>query len=545
MDISVAYQGGGAKFVDLLAAANALSELENDDSSINFFRISGASAGSIAAALHAAEADFDNITKNYKVIRSIIDRNFNNKKMKFTRIARRFVFGNAIFDEDLLRNLIIEICKLGQVDALQPINKLVPNRELRILRSDIRTNEAIPAHEKSESPLVESLLDSCSIPFVFRVPKKGNARPYILDGGMFQNLPAKEALRDLQQDQLALGVSFAKKEPPDTLNFGLIKYGFSILDSLLDERVEQSVDDLGEANVIRLPNRFGTTDFQKAVGENFERDFAEIKSITNGRFLRWHRDTTAEATVDWFSGNVRERVSQFQKTEEGIIRFFEGNLTGFHADLIHHEVLCRSATSSAHSDIYNLHFILNGSENVGLQYFEFKFYDSDAGAMKRPRIVAYDTHDQELASLVLPLRGNDSDRVSRILMCLPKPLSEGDTIKITKTEESFLGMHQYHNLGYITETLALGQGKSADKLRISVRFPVGYEAAHVRDANPAVASEAKVLSEEDGEQLLTGEAKILRTEEFVTFVSDSICFAGESQRNFIQIIYDKGNTKNG
>ena len=58
--VNIAFQGGGARLVSLIAAAHAISELEKSKV-IEVGAVSGSSAGSLAALLLASGADFDKL----------------------------------------------------------------------------------------------------------------------------------------------------------------------------------------------------------------------------------------------------------------------------------------------------------------------------------------------------------------------------------------------------------------------------------------------------------------------------------------------------
>jgi predicted acylesterase/phospholipase RssA len=63
--IQVAFQGGGAKLCDLLAAAAAIKELENQKE-VEVTRVAGTSAGAIAACWYATGLDIDLIRQRLR-----------------------------------------------------------------------------------------------------------------------------------------------------------------------------------------------------------------------------------------------------------------------------------------------------------------------------------------------------------------------------------------------------------------------------------------------------------------------------------------------
>lgn len=85
----------------------------------------------------------------------------------FLRLAK----GLPIYDEANVREILIDIFRLGNIDATRPINELVKNYQLRILRSDVKVNSSMNVTEASSESLADALVDSAAIPFVFRTPK--------------------------------------------------------------------------------------------------------------------------------------------------------------------------------------------------------------------------------------------------------------------------------------------------------------------------------------------------------------------------------------
>lgn len=63
MEVSVAYQGGGARVFELMVAAHACRALEQEK--LKIIRVSGSSAGAIAAAMFATECDIERVVNGW------------------------------------------------------------------------------------------------------------------------------------------------------------------------------------------------------------------------------------------------------------------------------------------------------------------------------------------------------------------------------------------------------------------------------------------------------------------------------------------------
>ncbi|WP_143043345.1 patatin-like phospholipase family protein [Sphingopyxis sp. YR583] len=274
MQVSLAYQGGGARVIELMAAAKACN-VAVDEGRFEVIRVSGASAGAIAAAMHATGCDITAIVDRAHTLKGKVEQHFPSTRLRKRNAVPRLLFGYPLFDEKHVRELILELFRLGGVDAECPIRDLplkVP--QLRIMRSDIRFHNASAATETSEARLVDALVDSAAIPFAFRLPGTA-ANPEILDGGLFQNLPASAAMADLQAGQVALGFSFPKEDAPDLRSASPLDYGKAILGSLLDERIADATTRIKPGNIIEIPNRRSTFEFAQAFLDTMRAQFSE------------------------------------------------------------------------------------------------------------------------------------------------------------------------------------------------------------------------------------------------------------------------------
>jgi predicted acylesterase/phospholipase RssA len=546
MDVSIAYQGGGARVVELMAAVKACRELEAERSDFRVVRVTGTSAGAIAAAMHATGCDVEAIVGQSPALKNLIELHFSSKKPSTRWIAWRLLMGRAVFDEQDLRQAIIDLFKLGNVDALATVAKLVkPPRQLRIVMSDIRTDSSEVADEGSHVPMVNALVDSCAIPFAFRVPGRATPNAHILDGGLFQNLPAREALRDLAKGQVALGISFEEDSKKEIDGLSLGGYAGAILGSLLSERIRDSAEFIKDSNVVRIKSRRSTFDFFDIVNDEFLKKFSEAVSYAKKAIESWIHNTQKLGGVDWSSDHPRDIREQQRETDKEILRFWEEN--GEYAlqlELLHHEVVFQSGISGDLPDIYHLHMHLQGDRNEGLQFMRFQVYDLEGGPLKRTRVQVTDGTGSARNAMVLPIRPQEKKGPRSALVCLDRPLRAGDTLRVTKTEESFRGMVDYVQKGRNFEGLFLKPGKSAEELRITVHFPQEQQPRYVRDASPDFDEEHEALEQSEGIQLLTTSARTntLRPG-CVSWVSTVKPVVVSPELQFIKVVYDRGRAR--
>jgi predicted acylesterase/phospholipase RssA len=536
LQISLAYQGGGARVVELMAAAKACQDAEKGGR-FKVVRVSGASAGAIAAAMHATGCDIAAVAEKAQSLQADVLRYFPPSRLQKRAFVPRILLGKAIYDEKHVRELILRLFKLGGVDAERSIRDIALQvAQLRIMRSDIRFNNASAATETSEARLVDALVDSAAIPFAFRVPGVA-ANPEILDGGLFQNLPASAAMENLQPGQIALGFSFPKEDAPDLQKASFLAYGKAVLSSLLDERIADATQRIKPSNVIEIPNRRSLFEFAEAFSSSMRTQFSEDVSEIGRRVENWVRTAETMDGPDWHSDHPTDLAEQAARTQTDVTRFYEEVCDqGYHATAIHHDVVYQSFNKGM-PDIYTLTVELSGSQNVGLQFLRFFFYDSDSGPIKKTSLEIFDAQGNARKVLTLPLRV-PGKRIRGTLVCLDRPLLPDDVVKVVKVEESFDGMLQYESDGYCSQTVGLSPFKTADRLTITVHFPMSSKPLHFGDASPDRPKDAEMLAEESGLQLNTRTTtQSGRRTGCRTVVSEVEMTGSPEQRRFVKVVY--------
>jgi predicted acylesterase/phospholipase RssA len=276
LEIQIAFQGGGAKLCDLLAAAEAIQELENEGE-IRVTRVAGTSAGSIAACLLGHK---DSIrlsigklqSKGASILQGMGSADLG--LLALIRIAR----GYPIVREKPFRKLLQILFK--GYDRIKDLGLPV-----FILASDILSSGK---HVFApDAMLVSSIADSCGLPFVFRSSGYMAASRYV-DGGICENLPSDELLPEVAQFGPVVAVSFlatAEAEHPDnTVDFMKLLVNTSINNSIL--RAQRI---LGDSAVHRIETDIDTFDFQRALasleGDHYTRVKLECRNWFRGFVL--------------------------------------------------------------------------------------------------------------------------------------------------------------------------------------------------------------------------------------------------------------------
>lgn len=116
IDVQIAFQGGGAKFIEMLPIVEAF-KIAHDEKTINVKRVSGTSAGAICASIIAANIDINKV-KSYLIsdgehivnrlipneAKHLLEVIKNNKSDNFLNVKN--VYG-ALIHKNYLNNTIV------------------------------------------------------------------------------------------------------------------------------------------------------------------------------------------------------------------------------------------------------------------------------------------------------------------------------------------------------------------------------------------------------------------------------------------------------
>ena len=97
MEVSIAYQGGGARVLELMAAAQACRLLEQSKK-IKVVRASGSSAGAIAAAMLVTKCDIEKIAKGLPTYKDRVEKAFPQSRLNIALIAARLLMRLPIYN---------------------------------------------------------------------------------------------------------------------------------------------------------------------------------------------------------------------------------------------------------------------------------------------------------------------------------------------------------------------------------------------------------------------------------------------------------------
>jgi predicted acylesterase/phospholipase RssA len=276
------FQGGGAKLGVLLAAAEA-AYAQRAANNFAITRISGTSAGAIAACVLATG-------ENPAVFRLRLERlsaqyleDIENKSVPLVRLYRMCkgtpVY-NAIVYKQFLRDLFQHETK--RWESIKDLNI-----DVSIHAVDMYSKKEIIYNKDSAISIADALFDSSALPFIFRTHSDVSS---IVDGGLTNNFPSDH----LQKDN------------------GVGRYGPIIGFSFASEAIEAN-----EATGVKGISAFAGALISTMI------DIAATKSLARLPIGDVHYFNTATSTLDWQQGLKDLRAPLFNGYFDDAKRFID------------------------------------------------------------------------------------------------------------------------------------------------------------------------------------------------------------------------------
>jgi predicted acylesterase/phospholipase RssA len=272
-DIQLALQGGGAKISALLAVAEAVQTLHQQNAHIRVRRVAGTSAGAIVGAFLAAGIRMADVRAELAggKGRELTER-FNVPSLwsAFWSSWKGRAFWSTDHLETWLRNWFnkADVVSVQDCEAKTGI-------KLIVMATNLGSSTMVP-YEGSHD-LVSALLDSCGLPFCFRSWQTGNSA-LIVDGGIGENLPVDALAQEGQHFGEMIAVTFKRRPPgkPDTA----LKFAGALLSTAMDISVQRASARLADGRVHVIETEVSTFDFGKALtdGLNEQKEYGTIRS---------------------------------------------------------------------------------------------------------------------------------------------------------------------------------------------------------------------------------------------------------------------------
>jgi predicted acylesterase/phospholipase RssA len=280
--IQVAFQGGGARFVEMLPIAHALADAHRDGI-VKIRRVAGSSAGSICAALIASGADFnkarDFIVKDGLTSAQTMRRwssNFGHgtwsDRIRFASALLLAQRGTSLLKTEILIDFLNNLFRkttTGGPMLIENLNQRPDGIKLVITGSDLSRSEGALFESGN---LIESIAHSSAIPFAFRTYRDVTTSPYV-DGGLCENLPVERLLANEDSDGRIFCVSIVDEDPQPYIPKGIKDYCLQLISASMNHNVERAKRLVGLSNVIEAKTALKTFDFEGAVRKLADKDF--------------------------------------------------------------------------------------------------------------------------------------------------------------------------------------------------------------------------------------------------------------------------------
>jgi NTE family protein len=273
-----AFQGGGARIAALLAVAEAIQDFKADHK-IEVTQVAGTSAGAIVASFVAAGISAQSIMAELRGGKGAQLMRGMTMPGKLAAAYCLLVKSKSLRDTAGLRGWLNDkfahkkLAKVGDVERR--------GVRLKITKTDLGSRDTVLA--QPGETLADALVDSCALPFFFRI-WAGSTAPTVVDGGISNNLPAKllTVSDPAYGEMLAITFAEAATDRPD----GFLSFSASLLDSAMASTIALTKEAF-KGHLIEVQTSLTTFSFEQALAPEFEAEYERIKEDT-ARQLQEH-----------------------------------------------------------------------------------------------------------------------------------------------------------------------------------------------------------------------------------------------------------------
>lgn len=320
--VAVAFQGGGARVIGLLAAAHALSELEQS-LDLKVRAVSGSSAGTIPAFLLAVNADFDKVKDAIRRLEPSIKSYFPQVKgwNVYLKILQFIINGNPVYNQRKLKRIIEAVIKDAGIDPDTKIADLNTYRSMHLVYSNVYM-ASLEEAPQSET-ISDAIFKAVSLPLVFST-YNDLAGGQHADGGLLDNLPTDVLIQNRTDPGpvFAIGFPAEKNNKPASA----WEYMYSLASSGIQYRIASAKKAVGQDMVLDLDTQLGTLDFHKIVNIGIEEEYPYLKEQTRSFFKAYL--SGSETFKDPFSENKGKAPTlKLMSVEKSIYNFVLDSLT--------------------------------------------------------------------------------------------------------------------------------------------------------------------------------------------------------------------------
>jgi predicted acylesterase/phospholipase RssA len=339
--IQVAVQGGGARLSLLLGAMQAIEEAERQRSTarpLQVTRLAGTSAGALAAALLAVGYSIADVRAVLFQHRAALDTLL--RMPSKPRMAWRGYRGKPFIDLAPIREALARFFVTRKSAVAQRqlrFSDLAPSagyRPLVVVASDVvlGTTRIFSPETTPDTTLVEALMASIAVPFLFQTYASHPNQPLLVDGGLCENLPVEPLLPHVKTDGPIVAIALV---PPPAKEASAPTTGLAFAQSLLDTAIRHAVtrarQHVPDEQVIEIPTDLGTFQFSRGLSEGLEKLLTEAKEWTESRLQRIpftppvNDSVRDQRTLRELQG-IQEAISHVYTSHHHPVRYFQASV---------------------------------------------------------------------------------------------------------------------------------------------------------------------------------------------------------------------------
>lgn len=278
LKIRLVFQGGGARLVNLLAAAEAIRAFELEGK-IKITRVAGTSAGAIVAAILATGEDPSKLKEALKARREELLKKFPKPSLK--TLLWNLGWGKSVWDMSLLREFLSDFIptNLKFKEAKIPLSIIAANL-------DERQMHTYTQEENREQLILNAVLDSAAVPFALRTWNKQQGT-ILVDGGLCENLPVVAVGGTDDADGKVVAIGFQK--PVGGSPTTIVEFALALLDVAINNSEAKARVLLPANRLCLLKANIPTFDFPHALKEGLGAEF-DLTRNTVSSFLNDYID---------------------------------------------------------------------------------------------------------------------------------------------------------------------------------------------------------------------------------------------------------------
>ena len=421
--IQLAIQGGGAKITHLIAALQAVQNLQREGV-LRVTRIAGTSAGAIAGALYAAGVDMQRARDAFASRREELLRAFPPTGV-WWRAAWKFVTRQPFWDARPLRRVIASL--------LAPCATLGDLRVPLIIVAADLTNLQPRVYDEPAEPLISSLMDSAAIPFFFRtvLPRAHGDHRIVVDGGVCENLPSEKLAYSAEEGEV-VGITFGVSRSGAPLT-GYLDFARALLETALNASVLRAQLALG-MNSFVIRSDAGSFDFQRAFDRGLGAEYRETLVLAEAFF----RGYAARAAAVREAQLRRETPEPLPRTElpetrlHDVVRALR-SMYQEQQEPIRFELLSVRMVVTAASQAPDrsrgrdqvCHEIIFRAARQPVSCYKVKLTSAPAGEEQRTQCDVFDRAGEPLGFDLVPIT-DDPGQAREYLLFFRRPIAPGD-----------------------------------------------------------------------------------------------------------------------